>query len=75
MRSELPQMNSHDLSDQIRAHVAAAIAKLKSISESVGPLDKEKTTHVFLVVEVELGRAIAVVDRLRNLPHGDSSAP
>ena len=68
-------MDSHDPSDQVRAHVAAAIAKLKSISESVGPLDKEKTTHVFLVVEVELGRAIAVVDRLRNLPHGDSPAP
>ena len=68
-------MDTHDPSEQIRAHVAAAIAKLKSISESVGPLDEEKTMRVFLVVEVELGRAIAVVDRLRNLPHGDSSAP
>ena len=35
-------MDSHDPSDQVRAHVAAAVAKLKSISESVGPLDKEK---------------------------------
>jgi hypothetical protein len=68
-------MDTHDPSEQIRAHVAAAIAKLKSISESVGPLDEEKTKRVFLVVEVELGRAIAVVDRLRNLPHGDSSTP
>jgi len=68
-------MDTHDPSEQIRAHVAAAIAKLKSISESVGSLDEEKTKRVFLVVEVELGRAIAVADRLRNPPHGDSSAP
>ena len=68
-------MDTHDPSEQIRAHVAASIAKLKSISESVGPLDEEKTKRVFLVVEVELGRAIALVDRLRNLPHGNSSTP
>jgi hypothetical protein len=59
----MPNSNGTDPSNQIRGHLAAAIARLESFSRRTGPLDRDGVIGAIAVAEVELARALTCLNR------------
>lgn len=60
--------HSSSADDRLRAHLANAIARLRPIAESRGPLDSNFVANVLLLVRVELERAAAELTRIPPAP-------
>lgn len=60
--------HSVDPGDRVRAHLATAIARLRPIAESSGPLDVGLVANVLLLVRVELERASTELGRMPPAP-------
>jgi len=53
---------------QIRAHIAAAIARLEPFSRGTGPVDQDALMGAFTVAEHELEQVMGLLERLRGAP-------
>jgi hypothetical protein len=51
----------HDPSDQVRGHLAAAIARLEPHSRGPGPLDEDAALAAITIAEHELGLALSAL--------------
>jgi len=57
-------MNAGNPSDEVRGRMAAVIARLETISQSTGDLDRDEVIGALVLVEHEISHIRAVVGRL-----------